>query len=82
MTHEDILAKVSDTVGHVIGIDGLKLTPANTAADVDGWDSLTHVQIMVALERAFGVRFRTGEMASLANVGELVDRIASRLSGG
>ena len=81
MTHGEILDKVSDVVGQVVGADDLKLSPASTAADVDGWDSLTHVQIMVALERAFGVRFRTGEMASLANVGELVDRIAARLKG-
>ena len=80
MTHSEILDKVSDIVGQVVGIDDLKLSPSSTAADVDGWDSLTHVQIMVALERALGVRFRTGEMASLANVGELVDRIAARLS--
>ena len=80
MTHGEILDKVADIVGQVVGVDRLTLSPLTSAADVDGWDSLTHVQIMVAVERAFGVRFRTGDMASLANVGELVDRIAARLS--
>jgi len=37
------------------------------------------VQIMVGLEREFGIRFRTGEMAGVANVGELVGRVAERL---
>jgi acyl carrier protein len=80
MTHAEILDKISGIVGEVVGIDDLKVSASSTAADVDGWDSLTHVQIMVAVERAFGVRFRTGEMASLANVGELVDRVMARLT--
>jgi len=49
-----------------------------TAADVDGWDSVTNIEVLVVLEERFGVRFHTGEMASLKNVGELVDAIAAR----
>jgi acyl carrier protein len=79
MNPADILSRVSQIIGQVVGDEELQLEPSSTAADVDGWDSLTHVQIMVAIERAFGIRFRTGEMASLANVGELVERITSRL---
>jgi len=79
MTQTEILRTVSVVVGDVVGIDGLDLQPAMTATDVDGWDSLAHVTIIVGLEKAFGIRFRIGEIATLKGVGELVSHIASRL---
>ncbi len=60
---------------------GLTVGPATTATDVAGWDSLSHIQLLVAVEKAFGVRFNTGEVAGLANVGEMVQLIARRTSG-
>lgn len=78
MTDMQILERVSEIVADTVGVHKLALEPSMTAADVDGWDSLAHVQIIVALETTFGVRFRIGEMTSIANVGELVRRIASR----
>jgi acyl carrier protein len=55
---------------------GLALSRSTTAEDVDGWDSLANVELMVELEQAFGIRFRTGEVAELEDVGQLVDLIA------
>ena len=81
LTREEILEQVSQIVGETIDVEGLALQPSMTASDVAGWDSLAHVQIMVAIERAFGIRFRTGEMTSIADVGELVKRIEVRLAG-
>lgn len=80
MTQTDILRTVSSVVGDVVGTDGLDLQPTMTAKDVEGWDSLAHVTIIVSLEKAFGIRFRIGEIATLKNVGELVGHIASRLT--
>jgi acyl carrier protein len=74
-----ILATVSTIVADILGHDDLQLTSTMSAADVDGWDSLANVQIFVAIEKAFGFRFRTGELTSIENIGALVDRIASRL---
>lgn len=73
-----ILEQVSQIVAETVGLDALALTPAMTAADVDGWDSLANVQIIVAIEKRFGIRFRTGEIAAIRNVGELVARIEGR----
>jgi acyl carrier protein len=81
MTHEQILERLTRIVAETLDIDDLVLEPGMAAADVPGWDSLSHVQIIVAVERAFGVRFRTGEIASMANVGELVSRVATRVGG-
>ena len=50
-----------------------------TADDVDAWDSLSNVELMLALERRFGVRFYTGEIARMRNVGELADTIEMHL---
>ena len=76
MTHTAILDRVSGIVGDVLALDDVALTTAMTAADVEGWDSLANVQIIVAIERAFKIRFRSGEIAAIRNVGELVSRIA------
>ena len=60
------------------GDNELSIEPKTTANDIEAWDSLTHIQLLVALEKAFAMRFNTGEMAGLANVGEMVDVIAKR----
>jgi acyl carrier protein len=56
----------------------LRIGPETTANDIEGWDSVTHIQLLVTLEKAFGMRFNTGEVASLANVEEMVELIARR----
>jgi acyl carrier protein len=50
-----------------------------TAADIDGWDSLTHIQLLLIVERRFGIRFNTGEMAAMKNVGDMADVISRRV---
>ena len=61
-----------------LGDNRLCIGPETTADDVEGWDSLTHIQLLVSLEKAFGMRFNTGEVAGLANVGEMVNVICQR----
>jgi acyl carrier protein len=75
VTPRQILDRVTAVVADTLGLDELALTPETTAADVEGWDSLAHVQIIVAVEREFGVRFRTGEIATIKDVGDLVARV-------
>jgi acyl carrier protein len=57
--------------------DELIVTRATTAADVEGWDSLTHVTLMLTIEKQFAIRFKSSQVASLKNVGELADLIDS-----
>ena len=54
------------------------LARETTAADIEGWDSVSNIQLLVAAEQVFGVKFLTGEIAGLADVGELFDLIAAR----
>jgi acyl carrier protein len=64
--------------GRVFDDDSLEITPATTAEDVDRWDSLMHVTLMVNVEKTFNLRFTSREVASLKNVGELVALIERR----
>jgi acyl carrier protein len=64
----------------LFGDEKLTIGPETTARDIDGWDSVRHIELLVSLEQAFGIRFKTGEISKLRNVGEMVDLIARRLS--
>jgi acyl carrier protein len=76
---ELIWGRVRGVLVEVFGDDDIVVGPSTTAADVDGWDSVSNIVVLVALEREFGIRFNTGEMAALANVGQLVALIEARL---
>jgi acyl carrier protein len=69
-----------ETIFHdVFDDEAIKLTPTLTAKDVDGWDSLTHIRLMLSVEKAFKVKFSTSEFGSLRNVGDLVGLIKRRV---
>ena len=57
--------------------DELIVTRETSAADVEGWDSLTHVSLMLTIEKQFAIRFKSSQVASLKNAGELADLIDS-----
>jgi acyl carrier protein len=78
MEGENIWPKLTDIFRDMFEDNQLAIGPETTAKDIEGWDSLAHVQLLVAIEKAFGIRFNTGEVASLANVGEMVELIALR----
>jgi acyl carrier protein len=75
MSNEKMLSELSELIGDILDLDDLILTETTVADDVDGWDSLAHVRIVVAAEQKFGVRFSTSEITSLASVGELASLI-------
>ena len=59
--------------------DELVITANTTAKDIDGWDSLTHIRLVISIEKAFNLRFTAAEISDLENVGEMVELIV-RLS--
>lgn len=59
--------------------ESLPVTPATTAADVPGWDSLAHIRFILAVEKGFGIKFRTAEISSFDNLGDLAAMIAQKL---
>jgi len=78
MDESDIYAKLTTVFYDVFDDDSIDVTSGLSARDVDGWDSLTHIRLMVTVEKAFKVRFSTPEIGKLENVGDLVALIKSR----
>ncbi len=74
---DTIFQRLGRFLADYFGLDGLVLEPEMTADDVEGWDSVSNIALMIALEEEFGIRFNTGEMASIENVGQLAERIAA-----
>jgi len=73
------LEKIQEIMADTFDLDDLEITRETTAADVEEWDSLSHIRLIVALERQFRVKFTNAEIESLANVGELIDTIETKL---
>lgn len=80
MTREEILVQVTNLLRDLLDNDSLNLTFETSAGEVDGWDSVTHVSLLVAVQQHFGVKFRTAELEGLRNVGQLVDLTHTRMS--
>lgn len=79
MERTEIYDKLNDIFVDVLDWDEVALTDSTTADDIEEWDSLSHVQLVVAIEKAFGVKFTSLEIMKWKNVGELVDSIAQKL---
>jgi len=59
--------------------DEIHVTPEMTADDIDGWDSLSHVNLILAIESTFGIRFSQKELLKFNNVGDLMRAINSKI---
>jgi len=74
----EIIQRLTPIFRNVLDNDDLVITPATKAADVDGWDSLAHIHLVVSIEKTFGMRFSAEEVSSLENVGDLVALIMKK----
>ena len=75
MTDEEILARIETVVRDVVGDDSIKLTMNTVAQEVDGWDSMAHINFIVALEHEFKIKFKTASLEEAQNTGDLVKLI-------
>ena len=80
MEKEEILKKVNAIFIDVLDNDDIVLTDETTANDVEDWDSLTHIQLVVAIEKSFKLRFTASQIREWKNVGEMCESIESRLN--
>jgi len=78
MEKTQVFSKLTTVFREVFDEDELNLTPQTTADDVDGWDSLSHIRLVLAVSRAFGVKFSASEIGNLKNVGEFADLIEKK----
>lgn len=72
---QDQFAALCAVIAEELGADPAIFTRATTAEDVDGWDSISHASVVMAVERAFSVRFDDEEIYEFADVGAMFDRV-------
>jgi acyl carrier protein len=75
----ETLGKLTPIFHQVFEDDSIVLKREITADDIDGWDSLSHINLVLAIEMAFKIRFALGELQALKNVGDMVDLIERKL---
>jgi len=79
MNEEAVWIRLTEIFRDVFDDEDIVIDPETVAGDILEWDSLSYIQLLVAIEKAFdGVKFNTGEVANLKNVGEMVDIITQR----
>ena len=79
MDNKEILGQVQDIFQDILDNDAIVLTDHTTANDVDDWDSLTHIMLVVAIEKNFKIKFTSQEILSWKDVGEMIDDIKAKL---
>ena len=80
MNRTDIVDKLNTVFRSVFLDDDIQVRDSMTAADVEAWDSLNNVRMLVAVEQSFGFKFSTLEIEDLKNVGELIGLISKKIS--
>jgi len=78
MDEAQIYTRLQDIFVDVFEDDSIIVTPTLSAKDVDGWDSLTHIRLILTIEKVFKIKFSTSEIGKLEIVGDLVVLIAMR----
>ena len=79
MDNVQIYSRLAEIFQDVFDDDSIVVSPELSAKDVDGWDSLTHIRLILTVERAFKIKFSTSEIGKLENVGDLVALIQARV---
>ncbi len=74
----EIYERLNEVFQDVFDDDSLSVNPNTTAADIEDWDSLSHITLMAAVEDEFGMKFSMKEVVEMKNVGEMVNLIAAR----
>lgn len=78
MTKENAYKELNEVFRDVFDDESIIVNDETTADDIEDWDSLEHINLIVAVEKCFGIKFTMGEVTGMKNVGEMVDIIISR----
>ena len=79
MTREEVFEKINEVFRDVFEDDDITVNDETTAADIEDWDSLEHINLVNAIEQEFGIKFNMGQIVSMKNVGEMADIIMEKL---
>jgi len=72
------MTRLSDIFRDVLDNDSIELSRGTTAADIEEWDSLAHISLLVAIEKEFQIKLDLSEIKLLQNVGDMLDLIATK----
>jgi acyl carrier protein len=79
MQESEIYQRLTKIFHDVLDDDSIVLTPELTASEVKEWDSFNHINLIIAIEQAFKIKFQTAELESMKNVGHLVALIEKKV---
>lgn len=80
MKNIEILGQVQDIFRDVFEKEDLVIDESVTAKDIDEWDSLTHIQLIVSIEKYFKIKFKATEIGEFNNVGDIVEAVSTKLN--
>ena len=80
MTREEVYKRLNEVFREVFDDETLIITDETNSDDIEDWDSLEQINLVVACEKKFNVKFDMKEIQALKNVGEMVDTILSKLN--
>ena len=80
MLNSEVFAKVTEIFRDLFDDPSIVLSNEMTAANVPGWDSFNHINLIISIESEFRIKFQPAELESMHNVGALLDRIERKLA--
>ena len=75
MTREAIFEELTEIYRDIFDDEEIELTDETTADDIEDWDSLEQINLLVAIEKKFSVKFKLDDVSHLANVGDMVSLV-------
>ena len=79
MERKEIFIKLNEIFIDVLDLDECELTDETSANDIEEWDSLSHIQLIVAIEKTFKIKFTSLEIMKWKNVGEMVSTMEEKI---
>ncbi len=80
MEKEEIYERLNNVFREVFDDEEIVVKPETTSSDIEDWDSLEHINLVVAVEQEFGIKFNMNEVTTMKNVGEMVEIIIARMN--
>lgn len=79
MSREEVYVRLNEVFRNMFDDDSIELNDNTTSDDIEDWDSLEHINLLVSVEQEFNMKFNMNEVTNMKNVGEMVDIIISRV---
>ncbi len=79
MKREEVFERLNNVFRDIFDDETIVVKEETTSKDIEDWDSLEHINLVVAIEQEFGIKFNMNEVTSMKNVGEMVDIILTRV---